>query len=136
MKYLLQILSALLYPLLYTGLMYLVILIPLTWILSLSIGWMIVAYVVFGGLIEGAIVLMNSFGLAPFIWINKKNKVSTFISIALCVLFSVWNVISVWGIYSDHGARGVIAAIVFTLLMLQFAVISVVSMIGFVSKEE
>lgn len=136
MKYLLQILSALLYPPLYTGLMYFAILIPLTWILSLSVGWMVVAYVVLGGLIEGAIMLMNTIGLAPFHWINNKNKVSTCISIGLCVLFPIWNLITVWGLYPEYGTRGVVASVVFTLLMLQFVVVSVLSMVSFASKED
>lgn len=130
MKYLGQILAAMLYTPLYTGVMYVAILLPFSWVMSLSFWKMIIAIVVLGGLIEGLITFLQMVGLMPFAWIVKKNKVSFWLSVGLCVIFPILNVISLWRVFLQHETIGIITAIILTIMFLQFVYGSILSLCG------
>lgn len=135
MKYLGQILTAILYTPLYTGAMYLAILLPFSWVMSLSFWKMVVAILFLGGLIEGFIAVLQTIGLMPFIWIVKNNKVSFWLSVGLCIIFPILNVISLWRVFLHYGTMGVITAIILTIMFLQFVYGSVLSLCGLSTKE-
>lgn len=133
MKYLGQILAAMLYTPLYTGVMYMAILLPFSWITSLPFWKMVVAILFLAGLVEGLIAILQTIGLIPFAWIVKNNKVSFGLSIGLCVIFPILNVISLWRVFLQHGAMGIITAIILTGMFLQFVYASVLSLFGLTS---
>jgi hypothetical protein len=62
-KYLSQILAALIYTPLYTGIMYFVIVFPVLWIVHLSTWKMIVAFIFLGAILEGIISILQVLGL-------------------------------------------------------------------------
>ncbi len=119
-KFLGQVLAALIYTPIYTGIMYAAIALPLGWIMSLSFWKMIFAIIVLGGLIEGLIAFLQMVGLFPFAWIIKGNKVSFWLSTGLSVLFPVLNIISLWGFLLAYGTTGVVFAIIVSIMLIQF----------------
>ena len=85
LKYIGQILTALLHTPLYTGIMYFVIVFPTMWIITLSTWKMILAFILLGGIIEGVISLLQVLGLMPFAWIVKHFGCQSFsVSYCLC----------------------------------------------------
>ena len=131
-----QILSSLIYTPLYTGIMHLAIVLPTMWIISLSTWKMIVAFIFLGGIIEGMITVLQVLGLMPFGWIVKNNRISFWLSIALCVLLPLYNVIALWRILIEHGGWGIFAALLLTGLFLQFVYGSVLGIVGIGEKNE
>lgn len=125
-KYILQVLSAFLYTPLYTGIMYLAIVFPVYWILSLSFWKMVVAIVFLGGVIEGLRAFLQTAGIFPFAWIVKGNKFALGISSALCVISPILNAVMLWRLWLGHGAFGILIAVVFSLMLLWFAVTSII----------
>lgn len=120
-KYIAQVLSSLIYTPIYTGLMYIIICFPTMWILELPLWKMILAFIFFGGIVvEGIICLMQTIGLLPFAWIIKSNKTSFVISIILCIIPPILNIISIWMVCVKYGARGFGAATMLSILLLQF----------------
>ncbi len=130
MKYLGQILSAIVYTPLYTGIMYLAIAYPFSWVMSLSFWKMVVAILVLGGLIEGLIASLQTFAMMPFAWIVKNNKVSFALSTGLCVILPICNIVSLWRAFLGHGAFGVVVAIILSIMLLQFVYGSVLVLCG------
>lgn len=130
MKYLGQVLSALIYTPIYTGIMYFAIVFPVSWVLSLSFWKMIIAFLILGCIIEGLIGGLHILGLFPFAWIVKNNKVAFSISTGLCVIFPILNIIAIWREFIGHGTIGIIASIVITLMLLRFIYGSVISLYG------
>ena len=129
-----QILASLVYTPLYTGIMYLVIVLPTMWIISLSTWKMIIAFILLGGIIEGVIAILQVLGLMPFAWIVKNNRISFGISVSLCILFPIFNVVMLWRILLGYGGWGIFAALLLTGLFLQFVYGSVLGIVGI--KEE
>ena len=129
-----QILSSLVYTPLYTGIMYLAIVLPTMWIISLSTWKMIIAFIFLGGIIEGVIAILQVLGLMPFAWIVKNNRISFGISVSLCILFPIFNVVMLWRILLGYGGWGIFAALLLTGLFLQFVYGSVLGIVGI--KEE
>lgn len=124
-KYLAQILTALVYTPIYTGVMYLAIVFPVTWIISLSTWKMILALLFLSGLIEGIIMLLQMLGLLPYSWIVKDNKISLAISVGLCVVLPLYNIYSVWRIIWGHGSWAIVAGLIITFMILQFVLTSI-----------
>lgn len=130
LKYIGQILTALLHTPLYTGIMYFVIVFPTMWIITLSTWKMILAFILLGGIIEGVISLLQVLGLMPFAWIVKNNKFAFWLSIILCILLPLYNIVALWKILLGHGGWGIFAAIVLTLLFVQFIYVSVLGLMS------
>ena len=135
LKYIGQILSALIYSPIYTGIMYYVIVIPFVWVVSLPFWKMILAFLFLGSIVEGIILVMQSFGAYPFSWIVKDNKVSLCISVLLCILFPLWNIYTLWKILLEHGTMGIVTAIILSGLLLQFVFGTVLALVEFSEKD-
>lgn len=120
-----QILASLVYTPLYTGIIYTVTVLSTTWIITLSFWSMILAFFVEGGIIVGFISLLQAIGFIPFVWIVKKNPISLAISVGLCVIFPVANIVSLWRTLLGQGVWGIIMAVVLSLMLLQFIFASV-----------
>lgn len=103
-KYLLQIVGALLYTGIYAAIAYLITVIPIARIISLS-WWQILLFVSFlGGIVEAVISGLNVLIMIPFVWIVNKNAVS----LVLCILSFVYSAVKfiayIWGI--EHEGFG------------------------------
>lgn len=131
LKYVGQVLSSIIYTPIYTGVMYLLIVFPFMWIVTLSFWKMVIAVIVLGGIIEGVVMLLQTLGILPYSWIVKNNRVALFISIALCVLLSLYNVYALWKALIGFGAFGIISAIILSLMILQFVFGSITGMLSF-----
>ena len=133
MKTLEQVLSALIYTPLYTGVVYLAIVLPISLLSTLSFWKMVIAYMVFCGLIYGIIALVQSFGLMPFSWIVKGNKVALCASSVLCALFPALNIFSLWqsllrqtsAVGTAHAVVIIVVAVVITINLVLFAYSSI-----------
>lgn len=120
MKYIGQIFASIVYTCLFTGIMYLVITIPLAYVIAFQ-WWGILLYILIGGvLLEGLIQLMGTIGIMPYIWIVKNNIVATSISILLALFNVGTNIYNLWVSLAGHGTWAVIFGLVVTLLLLQF----------------
>lgn len=126
-----QILASIIYTPIYTALMYLVIVFPLSWIMSLSFWKMLLAFIVLGGVIEFCIILLQTIGLLPYKWIVKDNKVALVLSILLCVVLPLFNVYALWNSLLGQGTFAVVVAIVLTAALLHFIFVSVSGILGF-----
>lgn len=131
-----QILASLIYTPLYTCIMYMAIVIPIVWIVTLSFWKMLAVLIIFSGILEGLVLLLQFLGLMPFSWIVRENKVSFWISVILCICLPICNVISLWKILLEHGDSGIVAAILMTLMFIQFIYGSILSLYGLKDKDE
>lgn len=129
-KFIGQVLASLVYTPLYTGIMYVAIVLPAAWILSLSFWKMVVAFIVFGGFIEGLIHVLQMIGLLPFAWIVKNNKFAFGLSALLCILGPLWNIVQIWRFFPEYGTAGFVASFIFTLMIVQFVFGSIVTLTG------
>ena len=129
MKYIGQILAAFIYTCLFTGIMYLIITVPLAFIISLP-WWGILLFVfIGGGILEGIIQMLGGVGIIPYMWIAKKNIVAAGLSILL-VLFNVgMNTYKLWQYIWGHGNWAIVFAIVATVMLLQFIYVAITGII-------
>ena len=136
LKFIGQILASFVYTCLFTGIMFLVITIPLAFVISLP-WWGILLFIfIGGGILEGIIQLLGTMGVIPYIWINRKNIVATGLAILL-LLFNVGtNIYKLWAILYDHGTWAIVFGIVATVMLLQFIYVAIVGIImGYNSDE-
>lgn len=120
MKYIAQILASLVYTSLFTGIMYLVITVPLAFILSLP-WWGILLFIfIGGGILEAIVTTLGSFGTMPYVWIVKKNIIATIIAIVLVLVNVGMNLFRLWGALWGNGTWAIIFGIVVTVILLQF----------------
>lgn len=131
-----QILASLVYTPLYTGIMYLVIVLPTMWIITLSFWKMLLAIVFLGGITEALIMLLQTLGLLPYSWITKNNKVAYVTSMILCVVLPLYNIFTLWRIGLGHGTFGIVAALILSGLLLQFVFGSLYGIYGMKNEKE
>lgn len=89
LKYLLQIVVALLYTGIYASIAFLITVIPVAWIMSLSWWQFLLVVSIAGGIIEAIISGLNVLIMIPFVWVVNKNVVS----LILCILSFIYNAI-------------------------------------------
>ena len=133
-KYIGQIIAAILYTCLFTGIMYLIIVLPLGWILSLSTWLMILLFIFLGGLIQAIQTTLVSYASIPYIWIVKKNIVSLSLSILLIVFNMFRSCVMLWNDLSKQGVIAIVFAIVVTIIIILFIVGSVSGIIGYYNE--
>jgi hypothetical protein len=91
---------------------------------------MIVAFIFLGAILEGIITILQVLGLIPFTWIVRNNRVSLWISVAVCVLLPLYNIVSLFMILSKYGNFGIFTAFVLTGFLVQFIYVSVIGIIS------
>ena len=124
MKYVLQILASLVYSYLYTAIMYIVVVLPLAYIISLPWWGMLLVIFFAGGIIEGLTNLLGGIGSVPFFWIVKKNVVAKFLSICVVVSNLGYCTITMWKHIWGNGFWAIILGIVVTIMMFQLAYVT------------
>lgn len=136
MKKLAQVLSALIYTPFYTGVVYLAIVLPIGLLSTLSFWKMVIAYIVFCGLIHGIIALVQSFGLIPLGWIVKENKGALCAASVLCAILPALNIFSLWQSLLRQAATAgtavavviIVVAVVITINLVLFAYSSITTL--------
>lgn len=96
---------------------------------------MLLMFVVLGGLLEGIISLLQIFGVLPFVWITKENRVSLVISIVICALLPLYNIYSLWQSLYGQGTWAIVIAIILSIMLLQFIFVTVMGLLGINEKE-
>lgn len=120
-KYIAQIISALLYTGLFIGIVNLLIVFPIAWYLSLSTFWKVVIFLFGTTTIISVISAVVSLSTLPYRWICKENIVSALISEAylLCRLITLW--IGTWKVnYGDDGLSMLVC--IFVSIVLLYAI--------------
>lgn len=136
MKYLGQLLAAFLYTSLFTGIMYLIITIPLAFVISLPWWGMLLIILIGGGILEGLIEILGTLGLIPYAWITDNNMLATWISIIIAVLNVGINIYHLWAFLLGQGTWAIIFGVVATALLLQFIYKIVVGIVIAKNKEQ
>lgn len=114
-----QFLAAIVYTCIFTGLMYVILVFPLAWFLSLSTKTMILVGIFLGGAIEALLFGLQFLLMMPYAWIVKKNIVSLVVSIGLILFNMTMNDINVWKTTASYGTEGVVVAVIITLIIVQ-----------------
>ena len=91
----------------------------LIWMAGLSVGWMIVLIIIFGGTLTSLIVGAGSLLAIPYFWTNKNNIVSTVLSTILIVVNYIWWIITIWKIPHGDSFVEIVTLLVFTGLLLE-----------------
>lgn len=130
-----QFFAAIAYTCLFTGLMYLILVLPLGWFLSLSTKTMIIVGIFLGGIIEGIIIGLQFLLMSPYVWIVKKNIVALIISIGLILFNLIYNGVNVWKTAVSYGTEGVIVAIIISILIIQTLFMTIPVIIGFYTED-
>lgn len=130
MKYFLQIISAIFYTCLFTGIMYLVMVLPIAFIVSLPWWGMLLILLIGGGIIEGLISVFQIIGLLPYSWIVKDNSVAMWISILLMSFNLGRSTWMLWESLIGHGFWAITIALVFSGMVLQLLISASTSIIG------
>ena len=121
-----QVLAAIVYTCIFTGLLYLTLVLPIGWLLSLNTKMMILAVIVLGGIIQGIIFGLQVVLMMPYMWIVKKNIVALVISIGLILFNLIANDVQVWRTATADGGRtGIVLAIIISVLILEALVTSI-----------
>lgn len=134
-KYILQVVSAFLYSNLFTGIMYLVMVLPIAWIISLPWWGMLLVLVFGGGIIEGIISILTAGGLLPFAWIVKGNIVSLCLSLLIIIFNLGRSTIVLWQSLVGNGFWAVMLAVVFTGFVIQLLLATVPTLISMRSED-
>lgn len=130
LKFIGQVLAAIIYTCIFTGIMYYVIVLPLAFVLTLPWWGILLFILIGGGIIEGIISLLCGLGLFPYAWIVKKNVVATVVSTFLILSNVGINIYRVWSVISGNGVLAVIFGIMVTVMLLQFIYASLTSIWG------
>lgn len=131
-----QVLAAIIYTNLYTGLLYLITVTPVAWILTLKPIVMILLIILLGGIIQGIIIGAQTLIMVPYVWIVKKNIVALAISIGFMLFNLVRSGVRLWQCNMGQGTWATIILIVISILILEALIGSVVCVIGVYSEDE
>lgn len=135
-KYIGQLLAALVYTPIYTFILYALIVFPIAWLASLSVIQIIIAVVLLGGAIEGLIFLVKLLGFIPFSWIFENNKCAIWLSAAICVILTISYIYNSWVELLEFGNKGIFAAGLITILMLQSVILTLLAMFAALSGQK
>ena len=131
-----QIIAAIVYTCLYTGLLYLILVMPMAWYLSLSTKAMILVAIFLGGIIEFVLIGAQVLIMMPYAWIVKENVVSLVVSIGLVLFNLIRSDIGVWKSVSGTGSTGIVIAVIITLLILQAIITTIYGLLSVYSSSK
>lgn len=136
LKFLGQILASVVYTFIYTGIMYLVIVFPLAYIISLPWWGILLVMMFFGGLLQGLIHILAGSGMLPYMWIVNKNIVATIISVVLILINVGSNMIRVWSAIGGGGTWAFIFGLAVSVLLIEFIVMSIFGITAIYSESK
>ena len=122
-----QVLAEIIYTCLYTGLLYIILVLPLGWLMTLSTKWMIMVLLLVGGVAEGLIISANALLMIPYGWLVKQNMVAYIISIVLVLVNLTFNDVVLWkNMLAIGGKAPIVFAVIITLLFIQAIVFTLI----------
>lgn len=136
LKFLGQILASVVYTFIYTGIMYLVIVFPLAYIISLPWWGILLVMMFFGGLLQGLIHILAGSGILPYMWIVNRNIVATIISVVLILINVGSNIIRVWSAIGGGGTWAFIFGLAVSALLIEFIVMSIFGITAIYSESK
>ena len=116
--------------------MYFAIILPLAYIVTLPWWAMIIVIFLVGGVIEGLISLLIAVGTIPYIWIVKKNAVALVIASIVAIFNIGCNILKLWQVSLGNGFWAILFAIIATGMLLQFAYVTIFSLLGLYSSSK
>ena len=114
-----QVLAAVAYSCLYTGLIYLITVFPIAWLMSFDTKVIVLIVIFLGGLIQFLIFGLQALLTMPYYWIVKNNIVALIISIGLIVFNLVRSDVLLWQNVSGQGRTAIVVGVIITLLLLE-----------------
>lgn len=126
-----QVIAAIAYTCLFTGLMYMLFMLPLSWLLTLKPVILILVLVIFGGLMQFVFFGLQTILLMPYSWIVKDNKVSFWISVALIIFNLIRSDVMVWKSLLGNGVSAVAIALIITALIIEIIIFSIIGILKF-----
>lgn len=136
LKFLGQILASVVYTFIYTGIMYLVIVFPLAYIISLPWWGILLVMMFFGGLLQGLIHILAGSGILPYMWIVNRNIVATIISVVLILINVGSNMVRVWSAIGGGGTWAFIFGLAVSALLIEFIVMSIFGITAIYSESK
>ncbi len=121
LKYLGQIVAALLYTRVCAIIAYAITVLPATWLLSLSWWHFLLTVIIAGGILETIFFVLWNVIMFPFIWIVRRNIVS----LILCILSFVYKafdyIIYIWKFEHEGSWRFICLLILSSIVLLIFS---------------
>lgn len=135
LKYISQILSAVVYSTLIAVVLYYSLTLPWIWGIELS-GWKQALYVfVILGVLTVIASLIYTLCLYPYRWIAKKNIVATVISVIIIAVLSVFDCIRFWKVWLAYSSSWVLPIII-TVSLIWLVVMSCIAIVVFYKDDE
>ncbi len=131
-----QVLAAIVYTCIFTGLLYLVLVLPLAWLLSLNTKVMILLLILLGGVLQFLIFGAQVLLMMPYGWIVKNNIVALVMSVGLMLFNLVHSDIMVWKSMSGHGTSGVVVAVIITVLIIEALFMAITGVVSVYSESD
>lgn len=125
-----QVLAAIVYACVYTGLLYLILVLPIALYLSLSTKMMVLVAILAGGIIEGILIGAQVLIMMPYAWIVRNNMVALIVSICLVLFNLIRSDVMVWQSVQGHGTSGIVIAVIITLLILQAIITTIIGLVS------
>jgi len=130
LKYIGQILASIIYPAIFTGILYLITAYPIVWIFSLP-KWAIFLVVMFAMsiicFIQTALSVLIT---TPFYWIVKRNKIAYYISLLLVLLFIGADLFFMWKFSISYGTWAYVFASIVTIQLIYFCIFTISSIMS------
>lgn len=131
-----QVLAAIVYTCIFTGLLYLVLVLPLAWLLSLNTKVMILLLILLGGVLQFLIFGAQVLLMMPYGWIVKNNVVALVASIGLMLFNLIRSDVMVWQSMSGHGTSAMVVAIIITVFIIEALFMSITGIISVYSESK
>lgn len=90
-----QVLAAVIYTCIFTGLLYMILVLPLAWLLTLKPVVLILVLVILGGFLQFVVFGLQTLLMVPYAWIVKNNVVALVISVGLMIFNLIRNDVAV-----------------------------------------
>lgn len=131
-----QVLAAIVYTCIFTGLLYMILVLPLAWLLTLRPVVLILVLFLLGGFIQFVIFGLQTLLMVPYAWIVKNNVVALVISVGLMVFNLIRNDVAVWQSMLGQGRSAIVIAVIITILIAEALIMSVVGVISTYSESK
>jgi hypothetical protein len=125
-----QVLAAIVYTCIFTGLLYLITVLPLAWFLTLHPVVLILVLVFLGGFLQFVVFGLQTLLMLPYAWIVKNNVVALVISVGLMAFNIIRNGVAVWQSMLGQGRSAIVIAVIISILLAEALIMSVVSVIS------
>lgn len=120
MKKFAQVLGSIVYTYLFSALMYVMMALPL--LLFSDVSWKVLFLVVFIGVVQGFVTVVQIYATLPFVWLLRNNAVATYLSVGILIYNTIWYIVHVWKSSLGNGTWMVIFAIIASVLLLEVVV--------------